>query len=145
MCCLRYSQSTAAPNELLLQCAGMTMADIPKDTLEDACQLVKANSIEVCLFSLFSVPFSSFRFRGPRHAGECQPLGRGHLHGGWMCIRSCVSASALARGCRCLWKDGIGLRWAAGMRANGQDRLGQVQPLLLAAQRSFQAVLAGIY
>ena len=27
--------------------AGKTMADIPKDTLEDACQLVKANSIQV--------------------------------------------------------------------------------------------------
>lgn len=28
------------------QCAGKTMHDIPKDTLEDACQLVKANSIQ---------------------------------------------------------------------------------------------------
>jgi hypothetical protein len=27
--------------------AGKTMADIPKDILEDACQLVKANSIQV--------------------------------------------------------------------------------------------------
>ena len=27
--------------------AGKSMHDIPKDTLEDACQLVKANSIQV--------------------------------------------------------------------------------------------------
>lgn len=51
MCCLMKGTLWTCWNIPLHGCphlaAGKTMADIPKDTLEDACQLVKANSIMV--------------------------------------------------------------------------------------------------
>jgi hypothetical protein len=82
------------------------MADIPKDTLEDACQLVKANSIQV----------------GADADGGTHPRTKWHWRQGLACLafRSAVQ-SALTLSCRCCWCAGL-----CGMQGNKASNVGIV-------------------